>query len=513
MTGKRSESGGKAKDAGKPESKPDEATAADTPDASAAEPGTEKVIDAEFSEELATQTSAKPEPDAEDKAAEKQDDDASKASDETAAGVAALALAAGSADKQEAERNAAAAEEKTGPGGLVYGWLALLSIGLIAALYILIVNPTYLRDRMGLAQSPEILAQASATREASKAAEVNANSITANEAAISELQTGLADTDAATKVATATATKAVSIAEAAQLVSGEPDADLKASVSDVEVKLEKLEASLASVRAALAKSSQAAAAGDPIDGLALAAAAEAADAALAAAEAAQAAASAADAKASTSTTELNSRLDDIAASVRVVGDKVAALEAKANKRGPVSLAQAVLALQDLRTGVDSGKPFATLLGRAQSAFPEASELNDAPWVAYANDGLPTTEALTADMQGHALGIAQDKLKARLKTGENEDSWLDRAVGGVVGRLKVRRVGAGVKGDDPAAVAARAEAALQEGDLNKAIQEVETLEGADAERFAEWLKQAKAAAAASNDLDALQKAAIAAADGA
>ena len=71
----------------------------------------------------------------------------------------------------------------------------------------------------------------------------------------------------------------------------------------------------------------------------------------------------------------------------------------------------------------------------------------------------------------------------------------------------------MEGDDPASLAARAEAALQEGNIAKAIQEVEALEGEGAARFAEWLKKSKATAAATNDLDAVQKAAIAAADGA
>ena len=496
MTGKRNESGGKAKNAQKPGSKPDETAATDTPEGVSPD----AVIEAEFSEsdtpDATTASNAKPE----EKPAEVDGEAEPEARDhsaETAAGVAALALAAGAADKQEAERNAAQAEDKRGPGGLVYGWLALLTLCVVAGLYMLIVNPTYLRDRMGLADSPEMLAQASATREAGKAAESNAASITANEATIAETQSRLDDTDAEAKAASAAAIKAISLAEAAQTIAGEPAASLKATV-------EKLASNLASVRAALVKSSRTAAAGDPIDGLALAAAAETADAALAAAVAAEG-------KATAAASDLGGRLDAISAQLATLGEQVAALEAKASKRGPVSLAEAFLALQDLRTGVASGKPFATLLGRAQAALPDAAELNDAPWIGFANTGLPTEEALTDEMQGHALVIAQDKLKAKLNTGE--DSWLDRAVGGVVGRLKVRRVGAGVEGDDPASVAARAEAALQEGDIAQAIQEVETLEGEGAARFTGWLKKARATAAASNDLDALQKAAIAAADGA
>ena len=496
MTSKRTESDGKAKNANEPESKSDTVAASEASSGDASD----SVIEAEFSEtdapEAAAETDPHPDkkPASNDAASEEPPEDKSA---ETAAGVAALALAAGAADKQEAERNASQAEEKRGPGGLVYAWLVVLTICVIGGLYMLIVNPTSLRDRMGLGNSPELLALASPSREAGKAAEANAASISANEAAIAEAQTRIDDADAAAKAAEARATKAVALAEAAQTVAAEPAASLKATV-------EELETNLTALRAAVLKSSRSAAAGDPIDGLALAAAADTADQALAAA-------SAADEKATAASAELGGRLDAIVAQLASLSAQVAELEEKASKRGPVSLAEAVLALQDLRTGVSSGKPFATLLRRAQAALPDAAELSDSPWVGFANTGLPTTEALTAEMQGHALGIAQDKLKAKLSTGE--DSWLDRAVGGVVDRLKVRRVGADIEGDDPAAVAARAEAALQDGDVAKAIQEVEALEGEDAARFAEWLKKAKAAAAATNDLDAVQKAAIAAADGA
>ncbi len=487
MTRKRNESGGKPGNAKKPASKPDETG---TPDSAS----TDAVIDAELTESDSGDANATSEAKPEEVAVapEARDDSA-----ETAAAVAALALAAGVADKQEAERNVAKAQEKRSAGGLIYGWLALLTLCVVTGLYILIINPTYLRDRMGLEESPELFAQASATREAGKAAEKNAVSIIVNEATIAKTQSRLDDTEAEAKAANASAIKAISLAERAQVIAGEPVANLSATV-------DKLQANFATVRAALVKSNRAAASDGPIDGLALAAAAETADAAMVAA-------AAADNKASSTAADLGGRLDAISAQLATLGEQVAALEAKAPKRGSVSLAEAVLALQDLRTGVASGKPFATLLGRAQAALPDAAVLNGAPWVGFANTGLPTEEALTADMQSHAFGIGQDKLKARLNTGK--DSWLDRAVGGVVGRLKVRRVGAGVEGDDPASVAARAEAALQEGDIAKAIQEVEALEGEGAARFTEWLKKAKAAAAASNDLDAVQKATIAAADGA
>ena len=485
MTRKRNESSGKPVKAKQSESKPDET---ETPYSGS----TAAVIEAELSEsdsgDAKTSLEAKREED-------EGEPKARGGSVDTSAGVAALALAA--ADKQQAEPNVAQIQEKRGPAGLIYSWLALLTFCVLAGLYILIIHPTYLRDRMALAESPELFAQARAARDAGKTAESNALSITANEARIAETQSRLDDTEGYAKAASASAIKAISLAETAQVIAGKPAADLRATV-------DKLQENIAAVRAALVKSNLDASSGNSIDGLALAAAAETANAAMVAA-------AAADNKASSTAADLGDRLAAISAQLATLGEQVAALQAKASKRGPVSLAEAVLSLQDLRTGVASGKPFATLLGRAQAALPDAAELNGALWVGFANTGLPTVEALTADMQGHALDIAHEKLKARLNTGE--DSWFDRAVGGVVSRLKVRRVSAGVEGDDAASVAARAEAALQEGYIAKAIQEVEALEGEGAARFTEWLKKAKAIAAVTNDLDAAQKAAIVAADGA
>ncbi|MGZ0187996.1 MAG: hypothetical protein ACKVH0_08340, partial [Alphaproteobacteria bacterium] len=157
-----------------------------------------------------------------------------------------------------------------------------------------------------------------------------------------------------------------------------------------------------------------------------------------------------------------------------------------------------------------GKPFTKLLARAQSVLPDAKPLMEGPWIAFADKGLPDGNNLRSEMQSISFGIGQDKLKNQLSSGEG---WLDKAVGGIVGRLKVRRVGASVEGDGPAAVAARAEAALADGDTAGAIEQVEALKGADAERFAAWLASAKAAVSAKSDIDAIEKAAIAAADGA
>ncbi len=80
--------------------------------------------------------------------------------------------------------------------------------------------------------------------------------------------------------------------------------------------------------------------------------------------------------------------------------------------------------------------------------------------------------------------------------------LGQAAGNLMRLVSVRPVGGDVEGDDPPARVARAEAALDKGDLAAAVAEVEALEG-PAAAAADWLAQARARLAATAALDRLQ----------
>jgi len=75
-------------------------------------------------------------------------------------------------------------------------------------------------------------------------------------------------------------------------------------------------------------------------------------------------------------------------------------------------------------------------------------------------------------------------------GEGEDGW----VAGIVRRasqvVSVRPVGE-IEGDSAAALVARAESHLAEGDLAAAVAEIKALQGAAAEAAAPWLTKAEA----------------------
>lgn len=503
MTGKPNKPGKQSAPGKQPEdaSKHADEMAPETHDAEDA------VIDAEFSDETDDDASAKVggdalTEDADAKATQNEDNEDDLGDETVAAGAAALALAAGAADKAEAGRMEAgeAGAEKSGSGKLVFAWLVVLTLLVLGGLYILLLNPNMLRDRMALDGAPAFKAQASQTAAAVATSKANADAISSNTVTLSQVQAMQEETNAAAHAAGIAAEEANSAVEAAAAEASAPDIAIQGAVDELKGQLGSLEADVTKLKSAIGRASSNVVGNDGVDGLALAAAAEAADSALAAASAAKAA-----------STALGAKVDEASGAIAALSARIATLEAKAAQRGPISLASAILSLQDLRSGLASGKPFAKLLARAQAALPKAATLQNGAWAAFADTGLPTHDALLAEMQAQSVAIGQDKLKAKLAG--SGDSWFDRAVGGVVDRLKVRRVGAGVEGDGPAAVAARAEAALLAGDLAKAVEEVESLSGAEADRFKQWLGQAKARAAASQDIDAVEKAAIAAADGA
>ena len=410
------------------------------------------------------------------------------ADDAAAAAAGAGAAAVGMSDGPDEPPPADEPEQKRRGMGIVYIWLLLLTIGVGYLIYLTMGDPAGLRAKLGIGDAPEVKASLAA----SQAAEEKANALTAAQEATA---TALKSTEAAVK------TVSEDVASL-QTSSYKARADLATGLERVDAELKAAQAQIEKLKADLSI----AASSDGAPSAALVATLKAAEAT---ASANQATLKSLEGALGEAKQSFDGQLAAVSDGLKGLDGRLAALEELAQKAEGVSVAKAVLALQDLRIGIASGQPFATMLGRAQAALPDAPELRDGAWVAYADQGLPSEEALLSDMQALSVGIAQDKLKTRLNSGE---SWLDRAVGGVVDRVKVRRVGADVEGDGPAAVAARAEAAMADGDLDKAISEVEALPEADAPRFADWLDRAKAAQAAAKDVDAVEKAAIAAADG-
>ena len=86
---------------------------------------------------------------------------------------------------------------------------------------------------------------------------------------------------------------------------------------------------------------------------------------------------------------------------------------------------------------------------------------------------------------------------------SDASIIDRLMSSAESLVTVRRIDEAAEGNAPDAVLARAAAKLQQGDLEAAVKEVETLEGAPREAYAKWLDAAKARLDAEVTLQHLQ----------
>jgi hypothetical protein len=152
----------------------------------------------------------------------------------------------------------------------------------------------------------------------------------------------------------------------------------------------------------------------------------------------------------------------------------------------------------LDAAIEQGAPFADLLdglrGQEDATVLQAVEqLQPA-----AASGVPSLAALRSSFDAVANQIVH---AARAPEGEG---LFQQAAGNLMSLVTVRPVGADVEGDGAAARVARAEAALESGDLAVAVTEVEALDGAAAEAAAPWLAQARPRLAAQTALQTLQE---------
>ena len=100
----------------------------------------------------------------------------------------------------------------------------------------------------------------------------------------------------------------------------------------------------------------------------------------------------------------------------------------------------------------------------------------------AASGVASLSSLQAD-----FGATADAVVAASNAGSG---WIDQTLSSLEGLVSIRRVGSDVEGDTPEAVVARAEAALDAGDLSTAVNDVSSLTGDAATAAADWLAKAR-----------------------
>jgi hypothetical protein len=155
----------------------------------------------------------------------------------------------------------------------------------------------------------------------------------------------------------------------------------------------------------------------------------------------------------------------------------------------------------LSAAVESGLPFATDLALLTPLAQGDAKLTESATAlqTYAQSGVASRAALVAEFPAVAKAALADDLA--------DDSFGERLLGKVRGLVSLRRVGNDVEGDGTEAKLARAEAALEAGDLPKAVALVKTLPPPTARATAGWLSRADAHLAAKQAADQISSQAV------
>lgn len=151
----------------------------------------------------------------------------------------------------------------------------------------------------------------------------------------------------------------------------------------------------------------------------------------------------------------------------------------------------VLAAGQLSATVATGQPFDAELKTARAVAGSDAAVVQAldTLTPLAGKGVPTRTQL-ADRFGP---LADEIVKADIKG--SGGTWVDQVTGTLSTLVTVRRQGGGIVGDTAEAVTARAEAAVHQGNLTGAVNELSALTGPAAQAAAGWLADAKARLAA------------------
>jgi hypothetical protein len=172
-----------------------------------------------------------------------------------------------------------------------------------------------------------------------------------------------------------------------------------------------------------------------------------------------------------------------------LGDRVGAVERRTQAEIGAGRTEAalLLALLQLRAAVDAGGPFAAeydALGGLARDRPEIAAAAR-PLAASAGAGVPSRAALRRELREIADRLATTAEPAPAPQGE----WWEETLARLRGLVTVRRIGGPPGG--AAAALARAQGALDAGDLSGAVSALGVLSGHDAEAVRAWVQGARA----------------------
>ncbi len=192
----------------------------------------------------------------------------------------------------------------------------------------------------------------------------------------------------------------------------------------------------------------------------------------------------------------------LAESVEKARGEATARNAGEQKAMSTARASAIIGIAArLSAAVGSGLPFATDLALLTPLALGDAKLSEstAALQAYAQTGVASRPALVTEFPAVAKAALADDLA--------DDSFGERLLGKVRGLISLRRVGDDVEGDGTEAKLARAEAALDAGDLAKAVALVKSLPPQTSKATAGWLSRAEAHLAAKQAADQISAQAV------
>ncbi len=195
-----------------------------------------------------------------------------------------------------------------------------------------------------------------------------------------------------------------------------------------------------------------------------------------------------------------------AATVLRLADRIEAAESAVRQaESRTQAAQALLmTVGQLREAVFNGQSFDEELRAVKAVAPDDADVARSLQALQplAAKGVATRTALAARFGELAPDIV------RADFGPEAEGWLRQTIQRLTSVVTVRRTEGDVAGESVAAIVARAEAALDQGDLAGAVNELSALQGPAAETAAPWLNAAKARLAAETALSDLSAHAVA-----
>jgi len=145
----------------------------------------------------------------------------------------------------------------------------------------------------------------------------------------------------------------------------------------------------------------------------------------------------------------------------------------------------ILAVGQLRSALETSKPFAKQLAAVRAMVPGDTDMIAVldQMQPFADTGVETTDDLTRDFGRLAPALVRSAI-----VGDGQ-SWWRQALYHIESVISVRRVGADEPGDSTEAIVARAEARLDEDDLQGAIGALQVLTGVAADLASPWIHDA------------------------